>query len=564
MKKSLFLLCLIGSSCVLSAQEVSNFAASNAKSMTTVPVETFEMVNRSAGRSVAAPAEFNKLNDESEVSHDGSALYRAPYGTLYSTLTPDWMARKGTQLYVPAQTELTFENYCKIDKKSVGAENVGWTMDGSDGTQNLDSLMDEDGNLVKRFFGYYYVPEVSVYAPEDEQHADALDSYWTYREDEEPADISWMIAGTDTVECLGYACVAAGQYGGFADGGEFTTNKNFLVLDKGDDGKVGWKDTGKKCVGFGQYIEAPEDMLYITSVYMNLWNDGTSTEGFRLEGKELTAEIYRVTEEGLSEVVATATACEDDVYYESEYELATISFVFVEDDPIFGEMDAPVVLDGSSDYMVVISGFGQLTSEWTCGFCGADGFQGHGYAILEDGSIATIGYSNALTTPQVDLYLSLEAAMPVASVVGGFEDITVRIPEEGGYGVTVYDEEEQKWYNDFEIYTLNTSEWWEEVDAPGWVDIEFDDTYVDEYGVLMVFVAADALPKGVEERHGEVILSLYGKDITIPVAQGELPDAVRNRLADSQKKIYFNLHGQQEFTPAKGKIYIVDGQKVMF
>ncbi len=563
MKKSLFLLCLIGSSCVLSAQEVSDFAVSDAKALNTVPVETFEMVNKSVMRSVAAPAEFNKLNDESEVSHEGRAIYRAPYGTLYSTLTPDWMASKSTLLYVSAKTDLTFENYCSIDGKHVGAENVGWTMDGSIGTESLDSLMDEDGNLVEHFYGYYYVPEVSVFAPEDEQHVDALDSYWTYRDKEEPANKSLLVAGTDTVESLGYACVAAGQYGGFSDGGEFTTNKNFLILDKGDDGKVVWKDTGKKCFGFAQYIEAPADMLYVTSVYVNLWNDGTSTEGFRLEGKELTAAIYKVTEEGLSEVVAKATAREDDVYYESEYDLATISFVFVEDDPIFGEMDAPVVLDGDSDYMVVISGFGQLTSEWTCAFCSADGFQGHGYALLEDGSFATVGYTNALTTPQVDLYLSFEAALPVASAVEEFKDVTVIIPEEGGYGVTIYDEEEQKWYNDYEIYTMNTSEWWEEVDAPYWVEIEYEDSYVEEYGVMMVYFKADALPEGTEERHGEVILSLYGKEIVIPVAQGEQPTGLPVRRAD-QKNVYFNMHGQQEFTPAKGKIYIVDGQKVIF
>lgn len=232
---------------------------------------------------------------------------------------------------------------------------------------------------------------------------------------------------------------------------------------------------------------------------------------------------YTFTEDGL-ETFATATATEENLLYDDSGR-GTLTFNFVEDDPIFGEMDAPIVLDNTSDYLITITGFEQLTTDWTCMFSGADGFEGFGYAILEDGSLATVGYTNALDVPQVCLFISFQAALPVALVTESCKDVTVTIPAEGGYGVTVYDEEEQQWYNDFDIYTMNSSEWWEEIEAPGWVSIEYNDDYV-ERGLMAVFIKAGALPKNVTERHGDVIISLYGKEIVIPVAQGDVPGAV--------------------------------------
>ena len=278
--------------------------------------------------------------------------------------------------------------------------------------------------------------------------------------------------------------------------------------------------------------------------------------------RKFVKNLYRVSEDGEMEIYATANADEDDVYM-SENESSSFTFRFVEDDPIFGEMEAPVLLDSTSDYLLEITGFEQLTTSWTCVFSPADGFTGHGYAVLEDGKFATIGYSNALTTPQIDLYISFEAIMPVAQVTESFTDVTVMIPAEGGYGLTVYDEEEQDWYLDFDIYTLNSSEWWEEVDVPDWVEIEYDDEYID-YGVMCVYLSADELPAGMDGRYGEVILSLYGKEVVIPVAQGELPSSVKTKTVKSSKPVYFNINGQQEMNPAKGKVYITDGQKVVF
>ncbi len=565
MKKFLLVLCAAAGFCTLSAQKVSDFSANNAAVRNTVPFEAGRTVLMSVKTLSPFAAESATLYDVADASHEGSALYRAPYGSLYETMSPDWRGYSINFLYVPAQKDLTWVNYSRLDNQYASPEDVSWTMEISDDSvENLDSLMDEDGNLVQHFYGYYYVPDVSVYAPEDEQHTDALSSYWLYRGNEQPEQKSFLTAGTDTLVNLGYACIPAGHFSGFSDGGQFTSNTNFFVLEKKDEkGNVGFKDTGKKCVGFAQYIDSPSDMLYVTSVYMNWWIDGTYTEGNILEGKELTAQVFRVTEEGLSELVAEATADEDALYYESEYKLGAVTFKFVEDDPIFGKMEAPIVLDNTSDYIVVISGFEQLASEWTCVLSHADGFSGHGYALLEDGSFATIGYTNALSTPQVDLYISFEAAMPVAEIVETCKDVTVTIPAEGGYGVTVYDEEEQQWYNDFDIYTMNSSEWWEEIEAPGWVSIEYNDDYV-ERGLMAVFIKAGALPKNVTERHGDVIISLYGKEIVIPVAQGDVPGAVPVMTTDTEKKVYFNTLGQRELYPVQGRIYISDGQKEVF
>lgn len=562
MRKSLLVLCMISSVCALSAQNSADFSKLNG-SAATVPFDAKEMVQMSYQTTTPYPADLLKFNDGTATTHKTRPLYRAPLGSLYSTLTPDWMGKASTFLYTSALNEQTFENYCKLDDKKAAKENLGWTLTNfDDEVKSIDSLMDANGNLVMELYGYYYAPEVNIFAPEDTEHAEALDSYTFFRDEDEP-ETTYFVGGSDTLDYLGNAAVNAGIYSGFSDGAEFTTNQNFLTLEVVDD-KVSWKDTGKKCVGFAEYYTAPSEMLYATSVHINLVDrDKTATEGSCLEGKTLTAEIRRVTEDGKLESFATATATEDDVFYNENSGSASVTFHFTEDDPIFGEMDAPVILDNTSDYMVLITGFEELTTQWTSVFCGADGFQGNGFAILEDGSLATVGYSNALDVPQVDLFISFEAAIPVAQITEDMQDVTVIIPSEGGYGVTVYDEEDQKWYNDFDIYTLNSSEWWEEIEAPGWVNIEYNDDYVDR-GLLAVYLSADALPKGKTERSGQVVLSLYGKEVTIPVMQGEIPAGVETRTADTKIPLYFNINGQQEFAPSKGRIYINNGQKVMF
>lgn len=561
MKKCLLVLCAAAGFCTLSAQKVSDFSANNAAVRNTVPFEAAEMVLMSAQNQAPYAAELSLLKAEGE-THTGSALYRLPIGSYIDAMNPDWRSYTASIVYIPALTEVTLQNYCKIDSKRAAKENLGWTMLMSETETDLDSLMNEKGDLVDEYYGSYHAPSVNVFAPEDTEHSDEPLASYTYFRDEEEPESSYIYAGTDTIEYIGNATAKDGPYSGFSSGGRFTTNQNFLTLDVDEQGKVKWVDTGKKCVGFAEYYSAPIDMLYVTSVYMNLTDlDETSVEGNRLEGKTLTAKVMRVTEDGL-ETFATATATEENLLYDDSGR-GTLTFNFVEDDPIFGEMDAPIVLDNTSDYLITITGFEQLTTDWTCMFSGADGFEGFGYAILEDGSLATVGYSNALDVPQVCLFISFQAALPVALVTESCKDVTVTIPAEGGYGVTVYDEEEQQWYNDFDIYTMNSSEWWEEIEAPGWVSIEYNDDYV-ERGLMAVFIKAGALPKNVTERHGDVIISLYGKEIVIPVAQGDVPGAVPVMSTDTEKKVYFNTLGQRELNPVQGRIYISDGQKEVF
>ena len=561
MKKCLLVLCAAAGFCTLSAQKVSDFSANNAAVRNTVPFEAAEKVHMSAQNQAPYAAELSLLKAEDE-THTGSALYRLPIGSYIDVMYPDWRYLTASIVYIPALTEVSLQNYCRIDSKRAAKENLGWTMLMSETETDLDSLMNDKGDLVNEFYGSYHSPSVNVFAPEDTEHSDEPLASYTYFRDEEEPESSYIYAGTDTLRYIGNASSKDGPYSGFSGGGKFTTNQNFITLDVDEQGKGKWVDTGKKCVGFAEYYSAPIDMLYVTSVYVNLTDlDETSEEGNRLEGKTLTAKVLRVTEDGL-EPFATATATEENLLYDDKGRGCLI-FNFVEDDPIFGEMDAPIVLDNTSDYLVTITGFEQLTTDWTCMFSGADGFEGFGYAILEDGSLATVGYTNALDVPQVCLCISFEAALPVAIVTETCKDVTVTIPAEGGYGVTVYDEEEQQWYNDFDIYTMNSSEWWEEIEAPGWVSIEYNDDYVKR-GLMAVFIKAGALPKNVTERHGDVIISLYGKEIVIPVAQGDVPGAVPVMSTDTEKKVYFNTLGQRELYPVQGRIYISDGQKEVF
>jgi hypothetical protein len=245
--------------------------------------------------------------------------------------------------------------------------------------------------------------------------------------------------------------------------------------------------------------------------------------------------------------------------------LVYISFKFEEEDELLGTIEAPVVLP-DEDFLVVISGFEQMKKgKFTAPFSPADGFGGHGYALLDDGSFATIGYSNEPQTPQQNLHIGFRAAIPVAHYAESNLDEVV-FYKEGGLGVGQYDEEEDQAYGYVLVSTMSRSEMWEEIDVPDWVTYEMVDDYIEDRGIMPISFEAEPLPEGVFEREGEAVFELFGKELRIKLYQFDEEeyargiDTVKYNLNKSSKT--YNMAGQLVNDSYKGLV-IKNGKKYL-
>ena len=360
---------------------------------------------------------------------------------------------------------------------------------------------------------------------------------------------------------MGNYVPALGMYSGFGNDHGFISNKTFYNLE-GYTALKPWHSTGKKLVGFAEYYVKPVSHVYAESVVAWYWFDKVTDKTKPLGGKTVTATIYTLDENSQLKEYASATATDADVTIVSdEYSMCSIEFKFAESDPIMGDVDAPIVLP-DEDFIVMLTGFGDVTGNFTSPITSADGFTGFGYAILEDGSISTIGYTNDAETPQVSLPIGFRAALPVA-VYADVNLPSVRFTEEGGVGAGMQDEEGFMGFS--LIYTMSKKEQWEIVEKPDWIsEIEFIDDYVEDRGNMFITMTAEALPSGTDERSGKVVLELFGKQLEIPVYQSPNALGVKNITLDKDNSNTpaYNLAGQRVNNDYKGLI-IKDGKKMI-
>ena len=107
---------------------------------------------------------------------------------------------------------------------------------------------------------------------------------------------------------------------------------------------------------------------------------------------------------------------------------------------------------------------------------------------------------------------------------------------------------------------------WNEEECPEWVSYQLDDQYVEQYGIMVVELTAEALPTGVDSREGTVVLDVYGKKVEIPVYQaaGAITSISNTTMkVDAKVGQCFNMAGQrvsegyQGLVIKNGKKYIV-------
>ncbi len=269
----------------------------------------------------------------------------------------------------------------------------------------------------------------------------------------------------------------------------------------------------------------------------------------------------------------TSTISADDVFEAKNSSVAHVGFVTADEDGFETSIDP--VLNG---YVTLyISGFMQegvhagLRMIWDnttddetqlAGDLGA----GHGYYDMWVDGVQRVDEDGNV------LFYTTECLEPVMSLCGYFNALCEygtgettmygEIPVEGGYAVTLVDEETGDMYNDFDVETSFPAEYIEILECPEWVEsIECDDSYYEQYGILAIFIGADALPAGVEGRVGNVVLMSNGEvTMNLTVTQGDV-SSISNIKNDAKNNVSYNLQGQK--SEATSGLMIQNG-KVVF
>ena len=448
----------------------------------------------------------NPRKEEVEIQAD----YGIPTASYFWGMNAEWSGYQVVILTTSPFAKVTFPNYATYDKEQ--EVTFAWQVPTS---QNLyDMEQDENGNGVddSNFWGYYQAPELTV--TQGEQSA-------TYQFGElgirNPYKGYWY--ATDSITSLSHASYALGAYGGFQD-----LDKRYEINSDFD---------GQKVIGYAEHYDKPTTETYVKSIDLVGWLDNSSNIAEPIGENELTAEIYTFDEEGnlSEEPYATAIATFENYLLVNEANgNIGITFVFTEEDELFGTVEKPIILP-DKEFMLFIKGMDKIDGNFVAPFSPANGESGHSYVILEDGSLATIGYRNYPEIPQLNIMLTLNGVVAAAQL--HYPDQKIMFPVEGGYAY--YDCEDSEGnpaqYNDILIDSnvksneKDENEPWQIEEAPEWVTgFALDDEYQEEYWVMQFFMEAEALPEGVEGRAGDVVISAYGRPVTIHVTQGKVEE----------------------------------------
>ncbi|MBR5697379.1 MAG: hypothetical protein IKX44_01980 [Prevotella sp.] len=500
-----------------------------------------------------SPSKIVRKNIRKDEAVEVSADYGIPESSYYWGLTSEWRGYSVAILNSSACVKNLFRNYSSYDKEQEVA--FEWLLPTSKDPIVMEQ--DENGNgYDETHWGYYYAPELTVTQGEQT----STYSFGELVEDENYQQGYWYL-GTDSICPLSHAASAFNFYGGFSN-----LDKRFEINSDFD---------GQKVIGFAEYFDKPASATYVKSIDLAGWLDNCSNIAEPIGENELTAEIYTLDEEGnlSEEPYATAIATFENYQLSNEtYGSMGITFVFTEEDELFGTVEKPIILP-DQEFMLFIKGMDKIDGNFVAPFCQAFGESGHSYVLLEDGSIATIGYRNYPEIPQLNIAITLNAAMALLEMDD--PDQKIKFPEEGGlaYFDAVDEEGNPVKYNNIfldcnvKLNDKDENEPWQIDEAPEWVtDFALDDEYQEKYWVVEFFMEAEALPEGVEGREGDVVISAYGRPLTIHVTQGKVEEGpsitVDGAAVPVVKTITVN-HDEVEKTPYSAKTETFDVAEVV-
>lgn len=485
-----------------------------------------------------------KKNAPKKAEAEAYASYDFPVGTLYDGVYDGgWYSSKTAML--PGMVPQTFYNYSSNRRN--GATYIWQISNG----ETLSGEYFTDSTAVNgeaQAWGYTYAPTLT------QNSADGTTQTYTAQNSKKTSNAVIQWGADSTVYNLSNACPSDGVYFGFSDGGGFTSNQEFQNLKDGALNK-----TGKKLTGFMQLYEPLSSEVYTDGVYALVGCDAASDDPAKLfaGADTLQAELALVGDKGLEAPFAVAKATVNDVVaYGESSNLFLIKYKFYDVDPILGVAETPLTLPVGKTFAVLLPGFDKLTNQVSALFGSADGFTGHGYAILDDNSISTIGYSNDAQTPQVNLHIGFTNC---AMAVGYTPADTVYFDAKGGdLSATI----EGKTENYDIAYTM-LSDW--DVTADEWITAQVDESALKN-GLIAITATAQALPEGETSRVGKITLSRadLGKTITFTCIQSDKAatgiKGVETNNEAKKNSAVFNLAGQRVNKSYKGLV-IKNGRK---
>ncbi len=563
MKKNLltFVLCASGLF-MANAQTVSSESAMNLQPVKMTQARTVVEATNPASFVFGADQWKNVLAKQNRRADAlATAEYGFPKGSLFWGYDSEFRGYSVILMQTPSLTDVVFPNYSYAADSTI-VPTYKWTYGGSEEVMEMDQT--EDGDGIMNIWGFYNFPELTAYV-----NGDSVSSYTILSKNDNPAYVQGYM---DAFQSLTNANPGLNAISGYSGAGGYETGALFF-------------NTEKKCVGLIQTYDKPLDVVYTDSMFVHGWfTDPSNEQGNLPEGTTpatifgdnvLTATICTVGADGSLVEYAKATCNKESVTFDATYGSCVLQFAFTSEDPLFGTVSSPINLP-NEEFMVIITGFENMAYNYLTMMTavGQLGIRGHSFALLEDGSMATIGYSNYPDIPQSDLFVSFNSFMPMAVTMESSESVTVYdqlvVPVEGGTAAT-YKADGEEWA-DFDIYTMSPIDEWSDPvfdeGTEGWITVKTDNSLFEQYNVVMFVFEGDALPDGITGRGGYVTLSLYGKTIAVPVKQGDFViDGIEAPKADivlpaKYAGKTFNISGQEMMNKARG-LMIRDGKKFL-
>lgn len=313
-----------------------------------------------------------------------------------------------------------------------------------------------------------------------------------------------------------------GYYGGYSSGEYY-----------GDGGYP-----GQNVTGLVQKFTATASPLYIFGGNI-ICSSANVTQPIK-DAEKISFEIWTLVDGELSEMLASDTGRSVGGNTLNNY-IGSIMYVFQDKSSMIPQ-SAPVMIPAGVEFAIVVRNIaGTNMKVMFSGDYGAEeGVSlgvGGGFWMVDD----AIFYPDGGTRSGSDFALGLDAYMPVAKFNGNY----LAAPVEGGdvstyYGALENGTVDPEWpaaasLSSTHPYVDCEGEQHMEITAPDWItSINADTTGYSMRGNFPVYMTAEPLPAGMENRHGVVKVSMYGYESSIRIGQGTGWSGVETTVAEAE------------------------------
>lgn len=290
--------------------------------------------------------------------------------------------------------------------------------------------------------------------------------------------------------------------------------------------------------------------MKISAVNIPIYNSNSKDiTGMLPEGAAVKVEIFAA--DLTQGIIYTDSLLAETTFSAADYvdvygTYGTVIAKFWENDPFGGVMEVPVMVEG--DFYIQLTNY----NESGCDFgVFSDFYTPGGTTIFTvNGSYTTLFKQGS------NLAISYDAYWPV--IANDTTVNTMNVPVEGGiahYGDNAND-------NAMLLYTnvADVDNAWI-IDAPEWIGVGMDTTYLTSNGAVFMMYQAEALPVDQEYRQGVVTIDADGFVFEVTINQGDVPAGVEDFVSPiiNDNKRY-NLLGVEVDENYKG-VVIMNGKK---